>query len=294
MSSASSSLQPLLARVSSRMSSASSASRESRSVVPSRRSRSSEARESRRRLSRRSRSAIASSSAAACASSSRPRAARSLLELVCGRRAAAAPQDPAHRVAAYRGPWRRSRCRRADPKPSISERPAGSCEFARLAMSPATNEVKRCEVRADNGYMDPLGARLLAARIRAGVAVGTRIELLGDVDGSRGSAGRSRRRRRYRRPRPRPRRLGPWLRRPDRPRADPLPAPRRLERGGKRCFPREPPFLSLGLRARAVTPPGRLSRPPAWSLAPVSEASPELAGPSQAGGRFTRPEAGTN
>ena len=30
--------------------------------------------------------------------------------------------------------------------------------------------------------MDPLGARLLAARIRAGVAVGTRIELVGDVD----------------------------------------------------------------------------------------------------------------
>jgi uncharacterized protein DUF4314 len=30
--------------------------------------------------------------------------------------------------------------------------------------------------------MDPLGARLLAARIKAGVAVGTRIELLGDVD----------------------------------------------------------------------------------------------------------------
>ena len=30
--------------------------------------------------------------------------------------------------------------------------------------------------------MDPLGARLLAARIRAGVSVGTRIELVGDVD----------------------------------------------------------------------------------------------------------------
>jgi Domain of unknown function (DUF4314) len=28
--------------------------------------------------------------------------------------------------------------------------------------------------------MDPLGARLLAARIRAGVSVGTRIELVGD------------------------------------------------------------------------------------------------------------------
>ncbi len=30
--------------------------------------------------------------------------------------------------------------------------------------------------------MDPLGARLLAARIKAGVSVGTRIELVGDPD----------------------------------------------------------------------------------------------------------------
>ena len=30
--------------------------------------------------------------------------------------------------------------------------------------------------------MDPLGARLLAARIKAGVAVGTRIELVSDPD----------------------------------------------------------------------------------------------------------------
>jgi hypothetical protein len=30
--------------------------------------------------------------------------------------------------------------------------------------------------------MDPLGARLLAARIRAGVSVGTRIELVADAD----------------------------------------------------------------------------------------------------------------
>jgi Domain of unknown function (DUF4314) len=29
--------------------------------------------------------------------------------------------------------------------------------------------------------MDPLGARLLAARIRAGVSVGTRIELVGEL-----------------------------------------------------------------------------------------------------------------
>ena len=30
-------------------------------------------------------------------------------------------------------------------------------------------------------HMDPLGARLLAARIRAGVSVGTRIELVNDA-----------------------------------------------------------------------------------------------------------------
>jgi hypothetical protein len=30
--------------------------------------------------------------------------------------------------------------------------------------------------------MDPLGARLLAARIKAGVSVGTRIELVSDLD----------------------------------------------------------------------------------------------------------------
>jgi Domain of unknown function (DUF4314) len=38
--------------------------------------------------------------------------------------------------------------------------------------------------------MDPLGARLLAARIRAGVSVGTRIELVGDMENEAGlSAG---------------------------------------------------------------------------------------------------------
>jgi hypothetical protein len=34
--------------------------------------------------------------------------------------------------------------------------------------------------------MDPTGARLLAARIRAGVAVGTRIELVKDAEGTSG------------------------------------------------------------------------------------------------------------
>jgi hypothetical protein len=34
--------------------------------------------------------------------------------------------------------------------------------------------------------MDPLGARLLAARIKAGVSVGTRIELVSDADDDSG------------------------------------------------------------------------------------------------------------
>jgi Domain of unknown function (DUF4314) len=34
--------------------------------------------------------------------------------------------------------------------------------------------------------MDPLGARLLAARIKAGVAVGTRIELVADAEDASG------------------------------------------------------------------------------------------------------------
>lgn len=33
----------------------------------------------------------------------------------------------------------------------------------------------------DMEFMDPHGAKLLAARIRAGVSIGTRIELVGDV-----------------------------------------------------------------------------------------------------------------
>ena len=39
---------------------------------------------------------------------------------------------------------------------------------------------------ADDPFMDPTGARLLAARIKAGVSVGTRIEL---VDGACADAG---------------------------------------------------------------------------------------------------------
>jgi uncharacterized protein DUF4314 len=46
--------------------------------------------------------------------------------------------------------------------------------------------VKDFGVEADKSDMDPLGARLLAARIRAGVAVGTRIELVTDAEGNSG------------------------------------------------------------------------------------------------------------
>jgi Domain of unknown function (DUF4314) len=42
--------------------------------------------------------------------------------------------------------------------------------------------VKARAVETDKPPMDPTGARLLAARIRAGVSVGTRIELVVDVD----------------------------------------------------------------------------------------------------------------
>ena len=41
-------------------------------------------------------------------------------------------------------------------------------------------------IETDNPVMDPTGARLLAARIKAGVAVGTRIELVGDAEGPSG------------------------------------------------------------------------------------------------------------
>jgi Domain of unknown function (DUF4314) len=41
--------------------------------------------------------------------------------------------------------------------------------------------VKARVVEPDTSSMDPLGARLLAARIKAGVSVGTRIELVSDT-----------------------------------------------------------------------------------------------------------------
>lgn len=46
--------------------------------------------------------------------------------------------------------------------------------------------VKQKAAPADTGYVDTRGARLLAARIRAGVRVGTRIELISVGDDSTG------------------------------------------------------------------------------------------------------------
>jgi hypothetical protein len=46
--------------------------------------------------------------------------------------------------------------------------------------------VKVCAIETDNSNMDPTGARLLAARIKAGVSVGTRIELVADDSGTSG------------------------------------------------------------------------------------------------------------
>ena len=42
--------------------------------------------------------------------------------------------------------------------------------------------VKDRGLETDMHPMDPHGAKLLAARIRAGVSIGTRIELVGDLD----------------------------------------------------------------------------------------------------------------
>ena len=52
-------------------------------------------------------------------------------------------------------------------------------------MSPARRACaegfKEPRAETDMEFMDPHGAKLLAARIRAGVAIGTRIELVGDL-----------------------------------------------------------------------------------------------------------------
>ena len=62
-------------------------------------------------------------------------------------------------------------------------------DFAGRGRSPARStrcRVKFAPVEADTRPMDPIGARLLAARIRAGVSVGTRIELVRDAEDDSG------------------------------------------------------------------------------------------------------------
>lgn len=74
-------------------------------------------------------------------------------------------------------------CRRTDPKPSIRSSPPAQGQFVSAGRCPAALPRTRdwaVTLEADNDRMDPLGARLLAARIRAGVSVGTRIELVED------------------------------------------------------------------------------------------------------------------
>jgi Domain of unknown function (DUF4314) len=60
--------------------------------------------------------------------------------------------------------------------------------FAGRDPSPAESweRLKPSRVETDKPDMDPLGARLLAARIKAGVSVGTRIELVTDAGNSSG------------------------------------------------------------------------------------------------------------
>jgi Domain of unknown function (DUF4314) len=77
-------------------------------------------------------------------------------------------------------------CRRTDPKPSIrSNPPAGATSPDGQAFLPERG-FRRPGTAPILSFMDPLGARLLAARIKAGVSVGTRIELVGDADGDSG------------------------------------------------------------------------------------------------------------
>jgi hypothetical protein len=78
----------------------------------------------------------------------------------------------------------------AVPKPSNSERPTGFWRVLRVmplsCREVLPRRVKDTAREADRAAMDANGARLLAARIRAGVSVGSRIELTGDVDCEQG------------------------------------------------------------------------------------------------------------
>jgi Domain of unknown function (DUF4314) len=76
--------------------------------------------------------------------------------------------------------------RRTDPQPSIrSDPPAGACSPNGQDLLPERG-FRSTRAVPILRTMDPLGARLLAARIKAGVSVGTRIELVGDADGDSG------------------------------------------------------------------------------------------------------------
>jgi hypothetical protein len=67
----------------------------------------------------------------------------------------------------------------------VRSSPPASRDFAGALTSPALDtlrpRVKLAQLETDKASMDANGARLLAARIRAGVAIGARIELVKDA-----------------------------------------------------------------------------------------------------------------
>ena len=68
--------------------------------------------------------------------------------------------------------------------------PPALSDFAGTGASPAVaRRVKPPHLEADNPTMDAHGAKLLAARIRAGVSVGMRIELVQDPEAHPSHAG---------------------------------------------------------------------------------------------------------
>jgi len=68
----------------------------------------------------------------------------------------------------------------------VRNRPPARREFAEPAAFPALEGVKHPVPETDMPIMDANGARLLAARIRAGVPIGARVELVHDASDDSG------------------------------------------------------------------------------------------------------------
>ena len=167
---------------------------------------------SRSSASRRSRSPMTSSKRRACSSSSRLRAARSCSSFSSGldawastRRARSEsggssafgsslsrPRRGMSMPTQFRTSGRPCGCRRTLPAAvdvgTARRHAASSPDQAALLPWARTRVKKRC-ARADTGEMDTQGARQLAARLRAGVWMGMRVELVEAGDDSRLSAG---------------------------------------------------------------------------------------------------------